>query len=77
AMGIVLAFIVLLFVFRAVWVAALPIITAVIGVGTSAVTVMLLSHVIILSDTTLTLGSLIGLGVGIDYALFIVNRHRA
>ncbi|MEV3970608.1 MMPL family transporter [Streptomyces sp. NPDC050698] len=77
AMGIVLAFVVLLFVFRAVWVAALPIITAVVGVGTSAVTVMLLSHLITLSDTTLTLGSLIGLGVGIDYALFIVNRHRA
>ncbi|WP_329271760.1 MMPL family transporter [Streptomyces pseudovenezuelae] len=77
AMGIVLAFVVLLFAFRAVWVAALPIITAVIGVGTSALTVMLLSHVIRLSDTTLTLGSLIGLGVGIDYALFIVNRHRA
>ncbi|GAA2279893.1 MMPL family transporter [Streptomyces hawaiiensis] len=76
AMGIVLAFIVLLFVFRAVWVAALPIITAVAGVGTSAVTVMLLSHAVTLSDTTLTLGSLIGLGVGIDYALFIVNRHR-
>ncbi|WLW58053.1 MMPL family transporter [Streptomyces sp. YU58] len=75
-MGIVLAFIVLLFVFRAVWVAALPIITAIVGVGTSAVAVILLSHVITLSDTTLTLGSLIGLGVGIDYALFIVNRHR-
>ncbi|WP_460060623.1 MMPL family transporter [Streptomyces sp. YKOK-I1] len=77
AMGIVLAFLVLLFVFRAVWVAALPIITAVIGVGTSAIAVMLLSHVITLSSTTLTLGSLIGLGVGIDYALFIVNRHRS
>ncbi|MFJ4080903.1 MMPL family transporter [Streptomyces iakyrus] len=77
AMGIVLAFIVLLFVFRAVWVAALPIITAIVGVGTSAVAVMLLSHAITLSDTTLTLGSLIGLGVGIDYALFIVNRHRS
>ncbi|MEH0421248.1 MMPL family transporter [Streptomyces sp. B21-083] len=77
AMGIILAFIVLLFVFRAVWVAALPIITAIVGVGTSAVTVILLSHVITLSSTTLTLGSLIGLGVGIDYALFIVNRHRA
>ncbi|MBG7704735.1 MMPL family transporter [Streptomyces sp. MC1] len=76
AMGIALAFVVLLFVFRAVWVAALPIITAIAGVGTSAITVMLLSHVITLSDTTLTLGSLIGLGVGIDYALFIVNRHR-
>ncbi|ELP63588.1 MMPL family transporter [Streptomyces turgidiscabies] len=77
AMGIILAFFVLLFVFRAVWVAALPIITAVVGVGTSAVAVILLSHVITLSSTTLTLGSLIGLGVGIDYALFIVNRHRA
>ncbi|MFF4120532.1 MMPL family transporter [Streptomyces sp. NPDC001714] len=77
AMGIALAFVVLLFVFRAVWVAALPIITAIAGVGTSAIAVMLLSHVITLSDTTLTLGSLIGLGVGIDYALFIVNRHRA
>ncbi|MET9017062.1 MMPL family transporter [Streptomyces olivaceoviridis] len=77
AMGIALAFVVLLFVFRAVWVAVLPIVTAIIGVGTSAIAVMLLSHVITLSDTTLTLGSLIGLGVGIDYALFIVNRHRA
>ncbi|RPE39331.1 RND superfamily putative drug exporter [Streptomyces sp. Ag109_O5-1] len=77
AMGIVLAFVVLLFVFRAVWVAVLPILTAIVGVGTSAVAVILLSHVITLSDTTLTLGSLIGLGVGIDYALFIVNRHRA
>ncbi|MEW2304349.1 MMPL family transporter [Streptomyces sp. NPDC006655] len=77
AMGIVLAFLVLLFVFRAVWVAALPILTAIAGVGTSAIAVLLLSHVITLSDTTLTLGSLIGLGVGIDYALFIVNRHRA
>ncbi|MEU0027119.1 MMPL family transporter [Streptomyces sp. NPDC006335] len=77
AMGIALAFVVLLFVFRAVWVAVLPIVTAVVGVGTSAVAVMLLSHLITLSDTTLTLGSLIGLGVGIDYALFIVNRHRA
>ena len=75
-LGIALAFVVLLFVFRAVWVAALPIITAIAGVGTSALAVMLLSHVITLSDTTLTLGSLIGLGVGIDYALFIVNRHR-
>ncbi|MFD7668622.1 MMPL family transporter [Streptomyces sp. NPDC059788] len=76
-MGIVLAFVVLLLVFRAVWVAALPIITAIAGVGTSAVVVMLLSHVVTLSDTTLILGSLIGLGVGIDYALFIVNRHRS
>ncbi|MFH9404663.1 MMPL family transporter [Streptomyces sp. NPDC017638] len=76
AMGIALAFVVLLFVFRALWVAVLPIMTAIVGVGGSAIAVMLLSHLVTLSDTTLTLGSLIGLGVGIDYALFIVNRHR-
>ncbi|MEH0529812.1 MMPL family transporter [Streptomyces stelliscabiei] len=54
AMGIVLAFVVLLFVFRAVWVAALPTRHGVIGVGTSAVAVILLGHVITLSSTTLT-----------------------
>ncbi|WP_371572510.1 efflux RND transporter permease subunit [Streptomyces sp. NBC_01314] len=75
-LGIVAAFVILLLVFRAVWVAALPIITAVVGVGTASLSVMLLSHVVTLPDTTLTLGALIGLGVGIDYALFIVNRHR-
>ncbi|WP_235032137.1 MMPL family transporter [Actinacidiphila yanglinensis] len=74
--GIVLAFAILLLVFRAVWVAVLPIITAVAGVGTAALTVMLLSHVVTIPSTALTLGALIGLGVGIDYALFIINRHR-
>ncbi|SEM18589.1 MMPL family transporter [Streptacidiphilus jiangxiensis] len=76
AIGIVLVFVILLLVFRAVWVAVLPIITAVAGVGTGALTVMLLSHLITIPSTALTLGALIGLGVGIDYALFIVNRHR-
>lgn len=76
AIGIVLAFVILLLVFRAVWVAVLPIITAVAGVGTAALTVMLLSHAVAIPSTALTLGALIGLGVGIDYALFIVNRHR-
>jgi RND superfamily putative drug exporter len=37
---------------------------------------MLGSHVVDLSSTSLTMGALIGLGVGIDYALFIVNRYR-
>ncbi|WP_232792197.1 MMPL family transporter [Actinacidiphila yeochonensis] len=76
AIGIVLAFVILVLVFRAVWVAVLPIITAIAGVGTAALTVMLLSHVVTIPSTALTLGALIGLGVGIDYALFIVNRHR-
>ncbi len=74
--GIVLAFVILLLVFRAAWVAVLPIVTAVAGVGTGALTVMLLSHAISIPSDALTLAALIGLGVGIDYALFVVNRHR-
>jgi RND superfamily putative drug exporter len=76
AIGIVLALVILLLVFRAAWVAFLPIITAVTGVGTGALAVMLLSHLVTIPSESLTLGALIGLGVGIDYALFIVNRHR-
>jgi RND superfamily putative drug exporter len=62
--------------FRSAWAAVLPIITGVAGVGVSILAVSLLSHVITLPSVAPELGALIGLGVGIDYALFIVNRHR-
>ena len=62
--------------FRSAWAAVLPIITGVAGVGVSSLAVILLSHVITLPSVAPELGALIGLGVGIDYALFIVNRHR-
>ncbi|MBA4024589.1 MAG: MMPL family transporter [Gordonia sp.] len=74
--GIVAAFALLLLVFRSVWAAVLPILTGIMGVGTSLLAVMLISHVLDMSATSLTMGALIGLGVGIDYALFIVHRHR-
>jgi RND superfamily putative drug exporter len=74
--GVLAALIILLFVFRSLLAALLPIVTAVVGVGTSALAVMLLSHVLSLSDVSISLGALIGLGVGIDYALLVVNRHR-
>jgi RND superfamily putative drug exporter len=76
AIGLAAALIILLLVFRSAWAAALPIITGVVGVGVSSVAVMLLSHVLSLSSTALSLGALIGLGVGIDYALLVVNRQR-
>ena len=76
AVGIVAAFIILLLVFRSKWAAFLPIITGLVGVGTSVLAVLLLTHVVTLDITSLTMAALIGLGVGIDYALFIVNRHR-
>lgn len=74
--GIGAALAVLLLMFRSVWAAALPILTGVAGVGTALFATILLSHVVTLPDTTPTMGALIGLGVGIDYALFIVHRHR-
>jgi RND superfamily putative drug exporter len=55
----------------------LPIATAIAGVGVGLMTVTLLTHVMDIGDVGPILGALIGLGVGIDYALFIVTRHRS
>ncbi|MFC9325161.1 MMPL family transporter [Kitasatospora sp. NPDC057015] len=74
--GIVAALIVMTLVFRSLWAAALPILTAVAGVGTGVIATGLLSHGMSIASVAPTLGVLVGLGVGIDYALFIVNRHR-
>ncbi|MFF5075511.1 MMPL family transporter [Actinoplanes sp. NPDC000266] len=76
AVGILAALVILLLMFRSGWAAALPILTGLVGVGTSLLIVVLGAHVVDLPATSLTMGALIGLGVGIDYALFIVNRHR-
>ena len=74
--GLLAALVVLMLLFRSPWAAALPIITGITGVGTSLLVVMLASNVVTLADTSITMGALIGLGVGIAYALFIVNRYR-
>jgi len=74
--GVLGALLVLLLMFRSVWAAVLPIVTGVAGVMASLFLVMLASHAVDLADSTPTMGALIGLGVGIDYALFIVNRYR-
>ncbi|SNY37320.1 MMPL family transporter [Paractinoplanes atraurantiacus] len=76
AVGLIAALVILFLVFRSAWAAALPIITGVVGVATSLLVVILAAHVVDLAATSLTMGALIGLGVGIDYALFIVNRYR-
>jgi len=74
--GIIAALVILLLMFRSLWAAVLPVLTGIAGVGTASLGVILLSHAVSLPSTTPTMGALIGLGVGIDYALFIVNRHR-
>lgn len=74
--GVLAALVILFIVFRSMWAAVLPILTGAAGVGVSLLLVMLGSHVVDLSATSMTMAALIGLGVGIDYALFIVNRCR-
>ncbi|CAM5417377.1 hypothetical protein SCALM49S_07028 [Streptomyces californicus] len=54
----------------------LPIATALVSVGTAYAGIVLLGHLMTVADFAPMLGMLIGLGVGIDYALFIVTRHR-
>ncbi|MEV0176724.1 MMPL family transporter [Streptomyces sp. NPDC050803] len=76
AVGIFAAAIVLFLAFGSLFAMLLPIVVAIAGVGTGMLSTMLLSHVTNVPEVAPLLGSLIGLGVGIDYALFIVTRHR-
>ncbi|WLW58449.1 MMPL family transporter [Streptomyces sp. YU58] len=74
--GIVAAAIVLFLAFGSLFSMLLPLVVAIAGVGTGLMSTSLLSHVTDMPEVAPLLGSLIGLGVGIDYALFIVTRHR-
>jgi RND superfamily putative drug exporter len=75
--GAVLALIVLYFAFRrSIPAALLPLISAVVAIGVGVSLIGLLSHGVTMPEFATQLAELISLGVGIDYALFIVNRHR-
>ena len=74
--GIALAIVVLIFAFGSVVAMGLPIAVAVTGVGVGAALIILISNLIMMPDFATTIGALIGIGVGIDYALFIVTRYR-
>lgn len=76
AVGVVVAAIVLFLAFGSLAASLLPIATALVSVGTAYAGIVLLGHVMTVADFAPMLGMLIGLGVGIDYALFIVTRHR-
>ncbi len=74
--GVAFAVVVLILAFGSVLAMGLPIAVAVGGVGGGIATIMLLSNALDVPDFTVMLGMMIGLGVGIDYALFIVTRYR-
>ncbi|MCL7428878.1 MMPL family transporter [Streptomyces sp. YS415] len=76
AIGIAIAAVVLLVTFGSLAAAGLPLLTAVIGVGVSMAAILALSSALGLSTTTGTLAMMLGLAVGIDYALFVVSRYR-
>ena len=74
--GLAFAVIVLILAFGSVLAMGLPIGVAVAGVGTGIGIITLLTNVLAIPDFAVQIGAMIGLGVGIDYALFIVTRYR-
>ena len=75
--GIIAAAIVLLITFGSLVAAGLPLIATLLALGTTLGLITLISHLVDTPDFATQLASLIGLGVGIDYSLFVVTRYRA
>ena len=76
AIGVVAAMIVLLIAFGSFLAMGLPIVTALFGIGTGVSLLELLGHAFPAPSYSVIIASGIGLGVGVDYALFIVTRFR-
>ncbi len=75
--GALLALVVLFFAFRrSLLTAVLPLLTAVVAIGIGTSFIGILSHAVNIPEFATQLSELIALGVGVDYSLFIVNRHR-
>ncbi|MFD4655869.1 MMPL family transporter [Kitasatospora sp. NPDC058444] len=77
AIGMALSAVVLVITFGSLVAAGLPLLTALVGVGLGMALIAALGSTLGLSTTTGTLAMMLGLAVGIDYALFIVSRYRA
>src|SRR5215469_7870213 len=73
--GIIAAMVILTFTFGTVVAMLLPIVTAILGLASTLSIIQILSHAFTVSTVAPTLATMIGLGVGIDCALFIVTRH--
>jgi len=77
SIGTVAALAILVFLFGSLLAASIPIVTALAAVGGTSALIVVGSHLIDVADFTPALMSLVGLGVGIDYALLIFSRYRA
>jgi RND superfamily putative drug exporter len=76
AVGLAAAIVVLLLTFGSLIAMGLPIVTALFGLGTGLGAIALFTHVVDTPNFSSELAAMIGLGVGIDYALFILTRYR-
>jgi RND superfamily putative drug exporter len=76
AVGLLAAIVILLLTFGSVVAMGLPIVTALFGLGTGLGVIALFTHVVDTPNFSSELAAMIGLGVGIDYALFILTRFR-
>ncbi|HTU38232.1 MAG TPA: MMPL family transporter [Acidimicrobiales bacterium] len=74
--GLIIAFLVLLIGFGSLFAGIVPLVAALAGVAATNLALMALTAVINQSSTTSILATMIGLAVGIDYSLFVLNRHR-
>lgn len=75
-LGLMAAVVVLLVTFRRISAAVIPLVNAVVAVAVGLALIGLLGKVVSIPTVAPTLGTMLGLGVGIDYALFLVTRHR-
>ncbi|NLD75418.1 MAG: MMPL family transporter [Acidimicrobiales bacterium] len=75
-LGVAFAMVILIVAFGSVLAMGLPIGVALFGIGIGSMLITLLSHVFTIPDMASFIGIMIGLGVGIDYALLIVTRYR-
>ncbi|HET7053796.1 MAG TPA: MMPL family transporter [Solirubrobacterales bacterium] len=76
AIGIAAAIVILLFAFGTATAMVMPIGSAIVGLAISLSVIRLLENAVEVPSVAATLATMIGLGVGIDYALFIVTRHK-
>ncbi|MFD5710854.1 MMPL family transporter [Streptomyces pharetrae] len=75
-LGVVVALAVLALTFGSLLAAGMPLLTAFVGIGTGLVGLLAASSAVTVSSTALSLALMLGLAVGIDYALFVLSRHR-
>jgi RND superfamily putative drug exporter len=74
--GMAVALLILLVAFGSVVAAGLPLLVALLGLGIGSAGIMVLAAYAQVSEVAPTLATMVGLGVGIDYALFVLTRHR-